>query len=373
MENNMGNLDTYHVIGIMSGTSMDGVDIAYCQFVYDGHLWTHEIVETDCIPYPKKWQLRLENLIFQNTITYLKTHVYYGHLLGELVNEFIIRHDLEGRIDFVVSHGQTVYHQPENGMTAQIGDGAAIAIKTCLPVVCDLRSSDIAAGGQGAPIVPIADIHLFPQHRFCLNLGGIANVSCKLPNGNIIGYDICGANLLLNRLANIANMPYDEDGQIAAKGLVNLTLLDELNSPFFFEKPYPKSLSAGWVGKSLLPILLDKYAHLSLSAKMRTTVEHIAVQIGSEIKRICQVEQITLNPDDSMLVTGGGAFNRVLMERISAKAGIRVVVPTDKVVKFKEALAMAFIGTLRMRQTSNCLHTVTGASRSVIGGGVYWG
>lgn len=362
----------YHVIGLMSGTSMDGVDIAYCKFIIDDKKqWLYEVLQAECIPYPRKWEIRLRGLLRQNTVAFLKTNVHYGHLLGEMTANFMERHQLIGKVDFIASHGQTIFHQPESGMTVQIGCGAAIAAKTHLSVVADLRSMDIAFGGQGAPIVPIGDKHLFANYRFCLNIGGIANISAKLPDGGIIGYDICGANLLLNHLAGLLNLGYDAGGQIAATGILNLTLLEELNAPFYFEKPYPKSLSAGWVGKTIMPIL-DKYAHLSPASKMRTAVEHIAQQIGKEIRRIAEREGLHLTDNDAMLVTGGGALNDFLVSRIAHHSPIEVVVPDAAVVKFKEAIVMAFIGVLRMRQTPNCLGAVTGASRDTIGGCIYW-
>lgn len=360
----------YRVIGLMSGTSLDGLDIAYCYFSEQDNQWTYHIEHAECIPYSNQWHLRLQKLMFQDAITYLQTHVQFGHLLGTLVNNFIVQHELQGKIDFIASHGQTIYHQPENQMTSQIGDGAAISIKTGLPVVCDLRTCDIAAGGQGAPIVPICDKILFAEHLFCLNIGGIANISCKLPNGKIIGYDTSGANLILNQLANDLHLKFDAEGAVAASGILNEPLLQAMNAPHYFDRPYPKSLSAGWVRKSMGGILA-KNKHLSVADKLCTSVEHIAMQIAKEIKRIAQQEGIALSHQQTMLITGGGALNTFLISRIAALAPIEVVVPDAQTVKFKEALAMAFIGILRMRQQANCLSAVTGASYDVVGGAIY--
>jgi anhydro-N-acetylmuramic acid kinase len=360
----------YRVIGLMSGTSLDGLDIAYCHISENNGNWTYQIINADCIRYSNKWQLRLQKLVFQDAITYLQTHVQYGHLLGDMVNTFIAEHDLKDKVDFIVSHGQTIYHQPENKMTAQIGDGAAISVKTGLPVISDLRTCDVAAGGQGAPIVPICDKILFSEHLFCLNLGGIANISCKLPNGNIIGYDISGANIMLNRLANDLNLKYDDEGAVAADGLLSEQLLHEMNAPHYFNRAYPKSLSAGWVRKSMGSILA-KYKHLTVADRLRTTVEHIAMQVAKDIKHIAQKENISISPDQTLLVTGGGALNTFLVERIASLAPIKTVVPDSLTVKFKEALAMAFIGVLRLRQEHNCLSAVTGAEKDVIGGAIY--
>lgn len=364
------NQQEYHVIGLMSGTSLDGLDIAYCRFRAQNGTWTYEIKHAECVQYSNKWQLRLQKLVFQDAVTYLQTDVQYGHLLGELVNNFIDKYGLVGKIDFIASHGQTIYHQPENKMTAQIGDGAAISVKTGLPVVCDLRTADVAAGGQGAPIVPICDKILFAEHLFCLNLGGIANISCKLPNGRIIGYDICGANIMLNRLANDLNLKFDNGGAVAADGLLSEHLLHEMNAPHYFNRPYPKSLSAGWVRKSMGTILA-KHKSLTVADRLRTVVEHIAIQISKNIQTIASRENISLLPEQTMLVTGGGALNDFLVSRIKDLSPIKVVLPDALTINFKEALAMAFIGILRYQQQANCLSEVTGASYDVVGGAIY--
>lgn len=361
----------YNTIGVMSGSSLDGVDLAYCRFEVEDGKWTFEILQAETIPFPPKWELRLRKLLSQDALTFIKTHTYFGHYLGDTLNDFIQRHQLKGKIDFVASHGHTIFHQPDKLLTSQIGDGAAISAKTRLPVICDFRTCDVALQGEGAPIVPIGDIHLFSEHRFCLNIGGIANISCKVNSDKIVAYDTCPANMVLNQLANVLNVEYDKDGHIAASGEVDGYLLEDLNQSAYYHKPYPKSLGRTWINESFMPLFNRSDA--PIEDFLRTAVEHIAIQIAQEIKQIYKQEGIELdskNPD-SLLATGGGALNVFLMKRIAHHTPVEVIVPDRKVVEFKEALIMGFVGVLRMRKEANCLKSVTGARVNNIGGCVY--
>ena len=362
---------TYKTIGVMSGSSLDGVDLAYCHFEEENGKWTFEILEAETIPFPQKWIVRLSKLMQQNALIFIKTHIFFGHYLGDLINDFIQQHQLKGKVDFIASHGHTTFHQPEKFITNQIGDGAAISAKTQLPVVCDLRTCDVALEGEGAPIVPIGDIHLFSQHRFCLNLGGIANISCKVNPNKIIAYDTSPANMVLNHLANVLNVEYDKDGHIARSGEVEPYLLEDLNAASYYSKSYPKSLGRTWINEVFMPIFNRSDA--PIEDFLRTVVEHIAIQLAKEIKLIYKRENIPYDTDqqDSLLATGGGTLNVFLMERIAHHAPVKVVIPDRKVIEFKEALIMGFVGTLRMRKEANCLSSVTGAKTDNIGGCVY--
>lgn len=354
----------------MSGSSLDGVDLAYCHFEEENGHWTFDILEAETIPFPTKWEIRLRRLLEQDALTFIKTHTYFGHYLGDILNDFIQRHELKGKVDFIASHGHTIYHEPEKMLTSQIGDGAAISAKTGLPVVCDFRTCDVALQGEGAPIVPIGDIHLFSQHRFCLNLGGIANISCKVNENKIIAYDTCPANMVLNQLANVLNVDYDKDGHIARSGEIDGYLLEDLNQSAYYFKNYPKSLGRTWINSSFMPIF--NRSDVPIEDLLRTTVEHIAIQISKEIKRLYKQEDIEfIEGKDSLLATGGGALNVFLMERIAHHSPVEVVIPDRKVVEFKEALIMGFVGLLRLRKEVNCLSSVTGARMDNIGGCVY--
>ncbi|OWY21045.1 anhydro-N-acetylmuramic acid kinase [Sphingobacteriales bacterium UPWRP_1] len=362
-------MQKYRIIGLMSGTSLDGVDLAYCLFHRVNGQWQYQITCADCLPYSDAWKNRLSNLIHTDIETYLKTDADYGYYLGQLLNEFIHRHHLHGKVDAIASHGQTIIHRPHLGFTAQIGSGAAIAETTHLPVVCNLRANDVAAGGQGAPVVPLTDNYLFAPYLFCLNLGGIANISCKLNNGGIVGYDICPNNLLLNYLSGKLGLPYDAGGQIAASGTPHLPLLEQLNQLPFYSLPFPKSLDADFVPQMVLP-LLNRF-NLPLPNLLCTCAEHIATQIAQQVELLYQLP-VNPNCGRTLFITGGGAFNTYLVQRISALVNAQTLVPNELTVNYKEALAMAFMAVLRLRNEPNCLSSVTGARTNTVSGCIYF-
>ena len=360
-------MNTYHVIGLMSGSSLDGLDIAYCQFQLDGGKWHFEVLATDVVPFTSKWIEEIKSLPEASAKKIWEAHVKLGNYFGERVEEFIEKNSLQNKVDFIASHGHTIFHFPEKKFTTQIGDGSAIAVKGNLPVVCDFRSADIANGGQGTPIVPIGDKFLFADYRFCLNIGGIANISCKTENA-IVAFDVCAANQVLNSLANNLGKEYDDEGRIAASGNVNENLLQKLNELEYCSLPYPKSLDNSFSRGTVLP-LLERF-QIPTEDKMRTLVEHVAVQLAKHIELISDKEKISSIKNEKMLVTGGGAFNKFLMERIKTQTTLLIEVPNDELVKFKEAVVIAFMGVLRMRNEVNVLRSVTGSSKDSIGGAV---
>ena len=362
----------------MSGSSLDGLDIAYCQFSNENGKWNFKILKTDMVEYPDVWIQEIKRLPVSTAKTLWETHTSLGNYFGERVNDFIKNNSLQNKVDLVASHGHTIFHFPEKRFTTQIGDGAAIAARTNLPVACDFRTADIANGGQGTPIVPIGDKFLFTGYRFCLNIGGIANISCKITSPNlsggeeqnqIVAFDICAANQVLNSLANRLGKEYDAGGEIAAGGNINENLLAKLNTLAFCALTYPKSLDNSFSREAVLP-LLEEF-EISTEDKIRTYVEHIAIQIAKHIKLISEKERINFSNEDKMLVIGGGVFNKFLMECIKVQTKIFVEVPNDELVKFKEAVVIAFMGVLRMRSEVNVLRSVTGASKDSIGGAMY--
>ncbi len=363
-------METYHAIGVMTGSSLDGIDLAYTKITVENGQYNYEVLISECVPIPPKWKLRIEQLVLQNAVTYLKTSAFFGHFIGDRIAEFIEKHSLREQLDFIASHGQTVFHQPENLFTSQIGDGAAIARKSGFPVICDFRSIDVALGGQGAPVAPIADKIFFPDYKFFLNLGGIGNITANI-NGRYVAFDITAVNLVLNKVARLKGADFDYDGNMARAGELDDRLFEELNGSWYYEKDYPKSLSGGWVSKVVLPTLSRH--NISIENKLRTLVEHIAFQISRSIAQVHKKESIDISKADKMLVTGGGAFNSFLVERIEALSPLSLIVPDDETVKYKEAILMALMGVLRLRGEVNCLGSVTGAERDSIGGAIYQG
>lgn len=246
----------YRAIGLMSGSSLDGLDIAFAEFHENGGKWSYEILKADCYPYTEEWMARLKNAITLPALDYQLLHTDYGHYLGQQVNKFIEENELQYKIALIASHGHTTFHVPARKMTAQLGDGAAIASETQLPVVSDLRALDLAFGGQGAPIVPIGEKLLLGNYDYFLNLGGIANISVNA--GEYIAFDICPANRVLNMLANEAGAAYDKDGEMASQGKVNNNLLDKLNALDYYRQPYPKSLANDFGTDIVYPVIKKK-------------------------------------------------------------------------------------------------------------------
>jgi anhydro-N-acetylmuramic acid kinase len=357
-------METYYALGLMSGTSLDGLDIAHCRLTYKNKNWIYNILNSTTVEYDGYWidSLRgAENLQAQALIALDHD---FGRFLGEQANTFIRHNNL--KVDFIASHGHTIFHQPAQHISLQIGNGAYLAAYSKLPVVCDFRTLDIALGGQGAPLVPIGDELLFSDYDFCLNLGGISNISFN-QTGKRIAFDIGACNMLLNTLANEAGMKYDNQGKLASSGNINEDLLKDLNKPAYFSDHYPKSLGKEWVLEHSLKTL-SAYADVPLADRLHTTCHHIAYQIK-------QALPLLSGKTHRVLTTGGGAFNTYLMELLQRYLGKAFIVeiPEPKIVSFKEALVFAFLGTLRWRGEHNSLKSVTGASRNSIGGAIYLG
>ena len=332
----------------MSGTSLDGVDLAYVQFQFNKK-WSFKIINAITIKYDSHWLNQLKN-----AFNYSKTELFninneYGIFIANLINQFIKKNNIT-TIDFIASHGHTIHHEPDKGYTLQIGNGDLIAKYTGIKTVYDFRSQDVALGGQGAPLVPIGDELLFNNYTYCLNLGGFANISFN--NGfERIAYDICAVNTVLNYFTNIIGFPYDENGKIASSGKVNPSLLKKLNVLPFYTTTPPKSLGIEYVNAIILPLIED--FNLEINDVLRTYIEHIAIQITTNLKI-----------DGNLLITGGGTFNGFLMERIQNYATNKIKIPANIIIDFKEALIFTFLGVLRLENKINCLKSVTGASKN---------
>lgn len=358
----------YRAIGLMSGSSLDGLDLVFAEFHENGGKWSFEWRCSDCYPYSEEWKSRLSRATSLNAFDYQLLHAEYGHYLGRQVNRFIEQYDLHYQVGLIASHGHTSFHLPARGMTAQLGDGAAIAAETGLPVVTDLRSMDVAFGGQGAPIVPIGEQLLLGEYQYYLNLGGIANISS---NGNpYIAFDICPANRVLNLLAGELAMEYDADGAQSAAGTVNTDLLNELNSQEYYRQPWPKSLANEFGTDTLYPII--KRQSVSVQDALCTYTEHIATQVAASVGAL-QKGTVPAQKE-KLLVTGGGALNSFLTGRLRAKLmerNVELVLPDNNMIQYKEALIMALIGILRWREEINVLSSVTGARRDSVGGAMW--
>lgn len=343
---------SYWVIGIMSGTSLDGLDIALCEF-WKTRSWQFRIHCAETISYTHEWKEKLTKAHLLSGYELIELHKDYGILIGKLIHAFIGKHRLQ-HIDLIASHGHTVFHQPEKQLNFQIGNGTFIAARTGISTVYDFRTLDIALGGQGAPLVPLGDELLFSQYTYCLNIGGISNISFKQDDKRI-AFDVCPSNMVLNYLAQQKGLPYDKGGNLAQCGKIDDTLLSKLNQLAYYQQQYPKSLGREWVESKFLP-LIEKYP-TSIENKLATCTEHIAYQIG-----LCSQQK------GKMLITGGGAHNTFLVERISKHTKAEIVVPDKNTIDFKEALIFAFLGLLRWKGKINVLSSVTGAKNDSTSG-----
>lgn len=346
----MSSPQTYYVIGLMSGSSLDGLDIAYCKFTFH-NTWSFELLQANTLDLGV-WQETFRNYQYNSTQSTEHLHQDFAVFLAEKVQEFIALHHIE-KVDLVASHGHTLYHFPAQGTTCQVGDGQIISKLLQKTVVSNLRQKDMDAGGQGAPIVPIGDLHLFHDFPICLNLGGIANVSIQQSN-KILAFDICVANQVLNYFAQKLKLPYDDEGKIAATGKVNVIVLERLNALPFFQKVSPRSLDNAFQ-KELIQIL--EQANLSIPDVLATFCEHIALQLKQALQNFPSMQ----NPNSKVLITGGGAFNQYLIKRFQAQMPYQFILPEASIIHFKEAVVMGFIGVLRIRNEINVLASVTGA------------
>lgn len=358
----------YKVIGLMSGSSLDGLDIVYTHLEEVRGQWSFEIKHAECRSYDAAWTGKLRNADELSVPDFLRLHTAYGRYLAQQVMDFMAGHDLEHKVDFIATHGHTVFHEPGNHTSFQLGDGSVLAAVTGLPVISDLRALDIALGGQGAPIVPVGDRLLFAEYDYLLNIGGIANLTVK--NGeDILAFDVCPANQVLNTLAQKAGLEQDTDGVLAASGDLLADVLANLNDKAYYQQSAPKSLSNAQAMELVFPSLTQS-AH-AVNDMLHTAVQHIAEQVLEAVKKY----PVSGKEYARMLVTGGGAFNRYLVSRIQELLDgmVIVTVPDEAVVKYKEAVVMALIGALRWREETNVYSSVTGASRDSISGALWMG
>lgn len=348
----------------MSGTSLDGVDLAHIKFSLNNNKWSFEILESETISYSQNWVDQLKSAVDFSETQLEKLNQDYTILLASVISAFIEKHQIEN-LDAVCSHGHTILHQPQNGFTLQIGNLPEIASLTQQTVICDFRVQDVKLGGQGAPLVPIGDRILFSEYDYCINLGGFSNVSFE-QNNQRIAFDISPVNTVLNYYANQLGLSYDDKGQISRTGKINTELLDKLNALDFYQQTFPKSLGFEFVKGIILP-LTESYK-ISIEDKLRTFTEHIALQTALALESF----GIHKNKKARMLVTGGGAYNDFLIERIQSHLPeMEIVIPSAKILEFKEALIFALLGILKLRNEINVLSSVTGAKTDHSSGIIY--
>jgi anhydro-N-acetylmuramic acid kinase len=337
-------------IGVMSGTSLDGLDLILCEFQESGY----KILSFECIPFPSEISNKLREAHTYDALSYLKTENDFSRFASDRICEFHKRNGEKAK--FIGIHGQTIFHQPEEGLTSQLLAGSIIAAATKLTTVCDFRRMDLALGGQGAPLVPIGDKDLFASYDACLNLGGFANISMDA-DGKRISFDICPVNFVLDRLARELGKDYDQGGAKAASGNIDHEVLNKLDALPFYEKRPPKSLGREWVEKNIISHLVN----LRSEDALRTFTEHAGYEIAN-----------CFPPKGRVLVTGGGSYNSFLLSVIrNSAASQEIIVPEKELIDGKEALIFAYLAKLRLEGKTNVLASVTGASKDSCSGAVY--
>lgn len=350
-------MNKYIALGVMSGSSLDGVDLALCRFTEKDNQWSYKILKAETVAYSSEWKQLLSKMPTASAQDLAKYDLLYGKYIGTLCISFLQKHQLS--TDLIASHGHTIFHNPEEGYTFQLGSGQAIALASGIKTICDFRTKNVLHGGQGAPLVPIGDKLLFHDMDFCLNIGGIANISFQ-ENGERTAFDICPANQMLNHLSRKKHLPFDKDGHIASQGKLIPALFDEMNSNSYYQNTYPKSIGNEYVQSDFIS-LLKKY-EAPLEDMLYTSVKHIAFQIGKIFKE---------KNHQKVLVTGGGAHNAFLIKTLKKETNQQFIIPNKELVDFKEALIFAFLGVLRDTGKINCLASYTGAAKDLSTGNIF--
>lgn len=351
--------NTWNVISLMSGTSLDGLDIAYVKFTSKAN-WSFEIMVCETLDYSFQWRNKLQ---YRSNFTDSELEELdreYGNHLAHEIQSFRNRHKIpKGEVDFISSHGHTIFHKPEIGFTKQIGNGPQVFAKENIPVVCDFRVQDVLLGGQGAPLVPMGDQLLFSEFDACINLGGFANISFE-NEGQRLALDICPLNYVSNDLAKKIGLEYDRAGLMAQQGELHFAMLEEFNKLEYYHLKGPKTLGAEWVEQYIQPIL-DRY-NLQTRDSLRTFMEHASGQIAKLLKQ---------QHSKKALFTGGGVYNSFFMDLVKQKSECEIVIPSKEIIEFKEALIFGLLGLLKYKGEVNILSTVTGARHNHSSGKIY--
>ena len=346
----------YNIIGLMSGTSLDGVDLVYVNFKQDKY-WKYEIINSKTYKYKKKWKNLLQNISQKKIHLIEKIDIDYTKLLSNYINDFIDEFSIK-EIDFISSHGHTALHQPLNSITYQIGNLPILAKYINHKVVCDFRVQDVKLGGQGAPLVPVGEEYLFSEYNTLINLGGFANITKKIKD-KLIAYDICPVNIVFNHLSEKMELKYDDRGYIASIGKINEDLYSQLQRLSYYKKDPPKSLGIEWVNDQINSIM-NNFNNLPIKDIMNTFSNHFAFQIARNI-----------GDQDKVLITGGGAYNDYLIDRIKNLTNSKITIPDPNIIEYKEAIIFSFLGLLRVLEINNCYSSVTGAKKDHCSGKIF--
>ena len=349
-------MKNYYVLGLMSGTSIDGIDLVYANFVFNKY-WSFKILGSKTYQYNNDWQKILKNLSDKDLDSIKLIDKSYTKLLSKYILKFIDDFSIK-KIDFISSHGHTALHDPLNSITYQIGNLKDLSAYIGLKVICDFRLQDVKLGGQGAPLVPVGEKYIFPEYDTLINLGGFANITIK-SNNNLIAYDICPVNIVFNHLSNLIDLKYDHKGKIALSGKLNIELFNCLQSLDYYKQVSPKSLGVEWVNQIIFPII-NSFSEIPLEDLLNTFSKHFASQIADNIKSTGKI-----------LISGGGAYNDYLIQNIKDLTGSEIIIPNSEIIEYKEALIFGFLGVLKDLNINNCYSSVTGAIKDHSSGNIF--
>ena len=349
-------MKNYNVIGVMSGTSLDGLDIVYVKFTQN-ESWSFKIINSKTYKYEDSTTEILNEISRKSLKEIKEIDLEYSKKLAKMINEFIDEFSIN-KIDFVSSHGHTAIHDPSNLITYQMGNLSTLSTEINQKVICDFRVQDVKLGGEGAPLVPVGEKYLFQEYDSFINLGGFANIS-NHKGESLIAYDICPVNIVLNNLSKKIGKDFDDKGSIASSGKLIINLYEELEKLEYYQSSPPKSLGIEWVDEYIFP-LINKYFDYPTEDLLNTLSNHIANQISNNLKNL-----------DKVLVSGGGAYNDYLIHLIRSKTDSEIILPSKNIIEFKEALIFAFLGVLRLLNINNCYSSVTGASKDHCSGKIF--
>ena len=349
-------MKNYNVIGVMSGTSLDGLDIVYVKFTQN-ESWSFKIINSKTYKYEDSIADILNEISRKSLKEIKEIDLEYSKKLAKMINEFIDEFSIN-KIDFVSSHGHTAIHDPSNLITYQMGNLSTLSKEINQKVICDFRVQDVKLGGEGAPLVPVGEKYLFHEYDSFINLGGFANIS-NHKGESLIAYDICPVNIVLNNLSKKIGKDFDDKGSIASSGKLIINLYEELEKLEYYQSSPPKSLGIEWVDEYIFP-LINKYFDYPTEDLLNTLSNHIANQISNNLKNL-----------DKVLVSGGGAYNDYLIHLIRSKTDSEIIISSKNIIEFKEALIFAFLGVLRLLNINNCYSSVTGASKDHCSGKIF--
>ncbi len=349
---------SFYVVGVMSGTSLDGLDLALIEFSQKKEKWEYKFLDTETKAYNFSLKEKLSEARHLSKTDLIALDTFYTTYLAEQINSFISRNS-KYHVDLVCSHGHTVFHQPEKGITLQIGNQKELSSQLGKTVVCNFRKQDVAFGGQGAPLVPVGEYYLFSEYSACINIGGFANITL-LKKPTLEAYDIAAANIVLNTYAEQLNLPYDEGGKIASTGKLINALLQQLEKISYYKKEPPKSLGVEWLSETLNPIL-NNFKNEPIPDLLYTYLIHLTNQILKALPKTGKI-----------LFTGGGTHNTFLIHLIKSKSTAEICVPAPELIDYKEAMIFGFLGLLKNLKINNCLASVTGASHNHSSGDILY-